>query len=313
MLADRIEELALDLLGTPSVRAPTEWRWRRKGSFRVMAQDSGRGRRGDFSDFETGTGGDALDLIAEVHGTDLRAAMQFAMSWLGQADPDRRHIERPAAPPVPKHPEKSDAWRNTWQRAGALAGTIGDAYLSARRASYDDIVREVVRFDPQCVRLAPETGVLERHPALITLLRDAMTGTPCGVQRIFLKPDGSDRLRDAKGKATLGRAHGAVVMLDPFDEPTTGLIVVEGFESAAAVRADGLRPIWATCGTSGLRSLPVLRGIEVLTIMADNDTAGREAAAACAMRWQQAGAEVRICTPGRDGADWNDVVKVLAA
>jgi hypothetical protein len=66
-------------------------------------------------------------------------------------------------------------------------------------------------------------GEFEHHPAMLALLRHVRTGEPCGVINVYLQADGSDRLRDAKGKTTWGRARGAAVMLDPFDEPTYGL------------------------------------------------------------------------------------------
>ena len=102
-------------------------------------------------------------------------------------------------------------------------------------------------------------------------------------------------------------------MLSPFDEPTHGLVLVEGLESAISVLNSGIAPVWATCGTSGLRSMPVIGAIETINIMGDNDPAGIRAAEACAARWRAAHREARIIKPARDGADWNDAWQEIAA
>jgi hypothetical protein len=42
----------------------------------------------------------------------------------------------------------------------------------------------------------------ELQPALLALLSDVRTGEACGIINIFLRSDGSDRLRDKKGSYT---------------------------------------------------------------------------------------------------------------
>ena len=64
----------------------------------------------------------------------------------------------------------------------------------------------------------------------------------------------------------------------------------------------GLRPVWACGGAGTLATLPVLGGIEALTIAADRDTPGMRAAEACAERWRPAGREVSIVPPPRPEA-----------
>jgi DNA primase len=55
----------------------------------------------------------------------------------------------------------------------------------------------------------------------------------------------------------------------------------------------------------------VLRGIEALTIFADQDSAGIEAARVCAGRWKEAGLEARILAPPK--GDFNDLAREIAA
>ena len=53
--------------------------------------------------------------------------------------------------------------------------------------------------------------------------------------------------------------------------------------------------------------MPVMDGIEALTVVADHDDAGLRAARACAERWSRAGREVRLVIPPRAGTDAADL------
>jgi hypothetical protein len=128
---------------------------------------------------------------------------------------------------------------------------------------------------------------------------------------IFLQPDGSDRLRDRKGKTITGRAHDAVVMLSAFDEPTGGLTICEGVETGIGLLMDGCAPVWACGGAGTLARFPVLAGIECLTIDADADAAGINAARRTAARWKRAGRDVAVSTPA--AGDWADVMQRRSA
>jgi hypothetical protein len=145
---------------------------------------------------------------------------------------------------------------------------------------------------------------IEHHSALLAALSDARSGDQCGIINIYLKPDGSDRLRDKKGKTVTGRAGGAVVMLSAFDESTIGLVLCEGVETGIALFQDQMRPVWACGSASTLAKFPLLGGIEALTIAADGDAPGRRAAAELASRWRVAGREILTIAP--PVGDWAD-------
>jgi hypothetical protein len=93
-------------------------------------------------------------------------------------------------------------------------------------------------------------------------------------------------------------------MLDHFASPVEGLLICEGIETAIALSESHLRPIWALVGAGNMSVFPVLGGIEVLTIAADNDEPGQKAAAACAERWRAAGRTTVMITPAV--GDWAD-------
>lgn len=76
----RIEALASDLLGQPSLKTARLWRFGRKGSLIVNVSGP---RAGRWYSFEAGQGGDALDLVAWVRQTRLSEALRYGRAWLG--------------------------------------------------------------------------------------------------------------------------------------------------------------------------------------------------------------------------------------
>jgi hypothetical protein len=199
---------------------------------------------------------------------------------------------------------------STFDETHPLSSTIGEQYL-LNRMEQAIPWPEDLRFHRSCIRIF--NGQKERHPAVMALLRDVHTNTPCGIQRIFLKPDGSDRLRDHMGKASLGRCQGACIKLSPNENVTLGLGLCEGVEKSLHMMARGWSPVWCTAGTSGMKAFPVLHGVESLVVFADNDqnNAGEEAALKCIARWREAGRQTRGIKP-RFAKDWDTVAEGYA-
>lgn len=259
-------------------------------------------KQGIWSDFATGEAGDALDLVRACLGVDMAAALAWARRWLGVGRGEALIPCRPALPSAaPKTVSEPDSWRRPWHAAEPIAQTLAEIYFAARVLHFDDPRGRVLRFAAARPRRSP-TGELEHHPALLCALADARTGEQCGIINIYLRPDGSDRLRDRKGKIITGRAKGAAVMLSEFDEPAAGLILCEGVETGVAIYQSGLRAIWACGGAGVLATFPMLGGIEALTIAADADEPGQRAAKALAERWRQTSETSIIAPPAGDWA-----------
>ena len=303
-LGQHMAELARELIGAePTHRGRTEWRWRAKGSLAVEVDGP---RRGLWHDHEAGTGGDALALIAHLRRVPLREAISWARAWLGEAAGDRNtpaRVERPQPSPEPPRepPATLDAARRIWRECVPAEGTPAEAYLAGRGLRLE--TGAPLRFHPACPREA------ERLPAMVALMTSPETGEPCGVHRTYLAPDGRDRLRDAKGRAMLGRA--GVVRLVPDEEVTLGLGIGEGIETCLAVlQGFAWRPIWAATSAGSIARFSVLAGIEDLTVLADADGPGLAAARACIARWREAGREARLLAPLK--GDFNDLVRGAA-
>lgn len=189
-----------------------------------------------------------------------------------------------------------------WQAAQhSISGTPGEIYLNSRALTYEGAA----------LRFHPSLRLNGRYtPGIVALMMDVITNEACGIQRIFLTPDGR-RLGD---KRMLGRARHAVVKLSPDAEVAQGLVIAEGIESALSALRAGWGPAWACLSAGGIAELPVLSGIEALTIFADNDKSGigADAAINCARRWHQAGREVKVYRAPEVGSDANDVLRGFA-
>jgi putative DNA primase/helicase len=309
-LTPDIDPLAVELLGAPSRRGREELRFGRKGSLCVTTRGAARGC---FYDHEAGKGGDALALIAHVHGTPMRDALEWAVAWLAG-----RGTLRPANDngPLPAHngPSRlaSGADRNhpsgtaqlaksLWADAMPIPGTPAEQYLRAARGLPLPGYVDSLRYHPRAWR---NRRYGPPGPAMIARMTCPETGQPTGVHVTRLRPDGSGKAEGADTRIMLGKA--GVVRLSPDDEVTLGLGVAEGIETALSVMAFGWTPVWALLSAGGIRRFPVLPGIKSLTIFADADHAGMGAAEACAARWEACGREARIFAPEAAGLDIND-------
>jgi putative DNA primase/helicase len=209
-----------------------------------------------------------------------------------------RRLDPVRRSPAPAVNDNAGAALAIWGRCVPISGTPAEAYLASRglRAPADCAD---LRFHPACPR-----GSLERLPAMVALMRDAVSNAPSGVHRTFLRADGTGKA-DGQAKMMLGNA--GVLKLSPDVE--LGLGICEGIETGLAIVGDGWRPVWACLSAGGIERLPVLAGIESLTIFADADHAGFLAAATCAARWREVGREARIVDPEVGFKDFDDMVR----
>lgn len=326
-LKSRVSEVAEALLGEPNRAASSrrDLRFGRHGSLSIATAGE---RAGLWRDHEAGTGGDMLALVQRETGGDFPAALQWAADFLGidgaPTPPGGKAFQskiatdrtapinaKPTAAATDDDADRTRQALTIWRDGVGLKDTLAEVYLrTARGIDWPDNPW------PDDLRFHPRLRLVGDRPALVALIRDLHTGAPKAVQATAIKPDGSGRERDERGRMSKGPTKHGAIMLTPFDEITLGLGLAEGLETALSVFVFGW-PVWATIGTSGLASFPVLAGIETLTIWGDNDAgkdrnAGLEAAKVCGVRWRDAGIEAAIRYPKR-GGDWNDAIKARAA
>ena len=143
-----------------------------------------------------------------------------------------------------------------------------------------------------------------RHLALLAAVA-APDGTLAGIQRVFLKPDGS-KADCEPVKASLGEIAGGAVRLQSCSDE---LVVGEGIESSAAAGALLGLPAWSavSCGNLG-KSLIMPASVRSVVIAVDNDMAGLRAAREAWRRWKSEGLAVRFLKPVAIRADAADII-----
>jgi hypothetical protein len=170
-----------------------------------------------------------------------------------------------------------------WETSIPIGGTLAETYFASRGLSYSGYA---IRFRPN-------------DRTMVSLMTDAISAEPCGVHVTYLDRDGHKVERKM-----FDRAKGAVVRLSPDDAVHYGLAIGEGIETCLAT---GFTPIWACLSAGTMAALPLLSGIEALTVFADHDATGIRAANTCGERWHSAGREVTIAAPPSVGADFADL------
>jgi putative DNA primase/helicase len=228
---------------------------------------------------------DGSFVVRSYSGDDWKECRDHVKAVLGLSDDRPRPVafndNTPHVDPDRIARQKTAA--DIWARSIPIAGTLAETYLASRDLSYDG---DALRFYPG-------------GRAMVALITDAITGEPCGIHRTFLDRDGN-----RTEKKMLGRAGGGVVRLTADEEVTTSLAIGEGIETCLA---SDFRPVWACLSAGAVKTFPVLPGVETLTVLADHDKAGIEAANACGERWHAAEREVILIMPARAGADLADI------
>lgn len=261
--------------------------------------------RDHYHCFGCGAHGDVFDWLMQTRGMTFPEAVAHLC---GVGDRSRTEAAAPA-PPAPTARARADAAdternrelaRRIWCECEPARGSPVETYLLHRGVRLPD--EPVIRWHPAC----PRTG--GPLPAMVAKMTDPVTGEPTGIHRTFLQPDGTGKTPVGKPKMMLGRA-GVIRLAEPMGE---GLGLAEGIETAlSAMHAIGWGPVWAAGTRGAIEAFPVLPAC-TLTIFADGDRPGQDAARACAKRWADAGREALIYL-APDGQDWNDAARRIAA
>ncbi|MFK5980961.1 MAG: toprim domain-containing protein [Rhizobiaceae bacterium] len=241
-------------------------------------------------------------LVKSFCDDDFRDCRDFVKERLGIETDYQSHSHedfqqseaiKPMAPDPEKLNKKQSA-RKIWDGSRALVGTPAEDYLHGRGLVSPN--SPSLRYNPTCPFKSKSV------PAMIGAIVDIETNEFRGVHRTRL---------DAKEKAMLGIAAGAVVKLSANDEVTTALFLAEGIETTLAIMEMGFKPAWATLSAGSMAKFPVLNGIECLTIFADNDASGtgQRAAQKCGAQWVAADREVVIHGAPSVGTDFADFAK----
>jgi Toprim domain len=211
-------------------------------------------------------------------------------------------ISEAKVPVVPfKRPEpdagKTEIARSLWRRSLQARGTVVEAYLR-RRCCWVDT--ETIQFLPARgehppAMLVPFGLPTEPEPGIL----DISTSDIFGVQLTKLKPDGSSKAKVEPNKITLGRCVGYPIVLVPPSD-MMALTIAEGVEDALSSHIVSGRGAWAAGGAGRMPDLAdkVPSYIESVTILVDDNEAGRRGSQGLARRLHARGVEVLLLSSG---------------
>lgn len=253
-----------------------------------------------------------LGVTIEADGRGV--AHCFRCNYVETHRPDRQYSFRkklqvhlqPANGQV-RHQSLGDYGKRLWSECEPLVDTIAADYLSARRCALPPADGDL-RFHPS-VKHGP-TGYV--GPALVGLITHAVTREPLSLHRTWITATGKADIDPPRLLLGKHRKAGGVIRLWPDEAVTHGLGIAEGIETALSL-AHAYRPVWVCIDAGNMAGLPVLAGIECLTIAADHDEVGMIAAQVCADRWTSSGATVRVVKSPKLRQDLNDLVQEVAA
>lgn len=203
--------------------------------------------------------------------------------------------------------ENSERAKAIWNAGRDPRGTAAEKYLAARKLDLPpDLCGDVLRYHPECPWKDGDTERTKFIPCLVVAFTAVTDNTITGIHRIRVDRPGLWPKTDRK---MLGVTAGSAIRIDADYDVEYGLAICEGLETGLAGRDLGFRPVWALGSASAIGGFPVLPGINAVTILAETDDTGANAAAvkACGNRWAAAGCEVIIATP-RFGGDMNGAV-----
>ena len=231
-------------------------------------------------------------IVHSFAGDDWKACRDYVKSVLGIInDYKSRETVRIAPLPTKGNTDKTKFAERIWNESTRYIDSPAWNYLVTRGLS--PVNTSALKYHAAC----PFMG--DKAPAMIVAMVNAQTNEFQGIHRTRLNP---------KDKAMLGSSKGAVVKLSNDESVTSSLNICEGIETGIALMNMGYAPVWSCLTAGGIAKCPVIEGIETLTIFADNDAnqAGQNAAIECAIRWRDAGVEVKVFAPAIEGKDFAD-------
>lgn len=239
--------------------------------------------------------GTGIDLVKLWKGWEFRDAAQAVDEILGNVPNDP-----PGKPPLSD--ENQRRLKNALWKASRPVSEFDPAgwYLKAR-----------VGFISQCadlrfVEAAPVPGG-GTSPAMLALVRDAVTGEPASIHRTFLTQDGAKAPMDNPRAMMPGDLPERVSVR--LSEAGEVLGIAEGIETALAAQVKFGVPCHAAINATLLAKWQPPEGVRKVIVFGDCDSkfGGQAAAYTLAHRLSRK-LEVEVRIPSQFGTDWADEV-----
>ena len=346
-LAERMDELAVHLLGRPNdaLSSKAQWRYGKKGSLAIEIDGE---KAGTWYDHEHGKGGGALELVTRERGLRNGEALDWARQWLGlpefrpvtgHADaqvaetppaapvafsppsppsPAQVDIPRPVAdvdvesvvdpPPVPDPNGKTPSREPTPEERAAKAASIIAGCSVVNGTPAERYLRNRGITGTLPSCLGFRPRAFGKYGALIVVATDDK-GAVLAVQQIYITEDGKKAAVEIV-KRTNKAVEGWALKAAVRMPGAPPLILAEGVETALSVWQATGQETWACLGISNIAKAPVPEKAPVI-VARDGDAPGSKAdnqIARAVARLKAGGHEVALASPP-EGKDFNDVLR----
>jgi len=272
--------------------------------------------KGFFHCFGCGAHGDVFDAAMRLGKLDFMTAVQRLRDHAGItraltpeeiADLERQQREREKREATELVVKMAQA-AAIWKEAVPIPNTPAERYLLSRLL---DPLRLLAKSWPFTLRYAANAMEPGKRPlAALIMAVGSRSGAFKGIQRVFLRPDGSPVLKDdgSKLKLSLGdiRGHSAKFSAAPHPQGRWG--IAEGGENALAAQQLFQLPVEAGISSGNMQNVTPPDWAEHVTIIADHDGAGFIAAQNCRQRYLAMPTIETVCVlaankPGADVCD----------
>lgn len=239
--------------------------------------------------------GSGIDLVKAWKGWDFKTAAQEVDRILGNVPSD------PAPKPAMAEADRRRLMNDLWRASKPLEKDCPAGwYLSRRVPGWKNCA------DLRFAEAAPVPGG-GKSPALLALVRDAVTNEPATIHRTFLTLAGEKAAMDNPRAMMPGDLPEAVsVRLSPAGD-TLG--IAEGIETALAAQVKFGVPCHAALTAGFLAKWQPPEGVRRVIVFGDADAnyTGQAAAYTLAHRLSRK-LQVEVRIPGQFGTDWADEV-----
>lgn len=239
--------------------------------------------------------GSGIDLVKAWQGWEFRTAAQEVDRILGNVSDD------PAPKPAMPEADRRRLMNALW--TGAKPIEVDDPagwYLTSRVAGWRNCP------DLRFADAAPIPGG-GKSPAMLALVRDAVTGAPATIHRTFLTTEGAKAAMDNPRAMMPGDLPEAVSVRLAEAGETLG--IAEGIETALAAQVKFGVPCHAALTAGFLAKWQPPEGVTKVIVFgdADGNYTGQAAAYTLAHRLSRK-LQVEVRIPGQFGTDWADEV-----
>jgi len=250
-----------------------------------------------------GATGDVIDFVRAIPGCDFLDAVR----WISGAIPAITvHAYREQSRKLDRATRALSITyaRFQWEETIAIEGTPAERYLRSR--GINGQIPSTLRFGTPPLWVNVRSGHKgPRLPALVAACHDG-TGSISGVQRIFLRRDGTlAPLRQPK--LNLGQIRGGALRLGP-EAPE--LLICEGPEDGLTLHEMlSSTPVWVALGSRNMAAMTLPPCVKRVLVAGDDNKAGREAAQEACEAFRAQGRQAAAIYPGEAYEDFNDQLR----